>query len=310
MNFYFCCNKITEMKKKLINILIYVSIIFLFIYLYKLDYFAFQDVDFKLIPLMISTILLWAGYVLSAVSWWNILYIHNIKVPVKQAIISHGLAIFAKYIPGKIWVILGRAGYISNFNFPLKTTSFLSLKEQLIYVWEGLLISTIPMLFIYGINGLTVIVFLLCLFLTFFLYSRIFHNWFLLVFKKITKKELEIPFLKFTKNIRIILFVFIYWIAWLFAFYFFVIAFYSDTNMQVAFAFPLSVTLGLLAIIFPGGIGVREGIMGGYLVMTGIPLQIASVITVYARIWFISGEIFIFLLALCLKFLSKKADKV
>lgn len=166
------------------------------------------------------------------------------------------------------------------------------------------------MLFIYGINGLTVIVFLLCLFLTFFLYSRIFHNWFLLVFRKITKKELEIPFLKFTKNIRIILFVFIYWIAWLFAFYFFVIVFYSDTNMQIAFAFPLSVTLGLLAIIFPGGIGVREGIMGGYLVMTGIPLQIASVITVYARIWFISGEIFIFLLALCLKLLSKKADKV
>jgi hypothetical protein len=289
------------MKSKITNIIIYVSIIFLFVYLYRLDYFAFEAVNFSWRPLIFSTILLWAGYVLSTISWWNILQKHQINTPIRHSLISHGLAIFAKYIPGKIWVILGRAGYIANMGHSLKTTSFLSLKEQLIYVWEGLLLSSIPMLFLYGINELTLLVLGLCLFFTFFLFSRIFHNWFLILFKKITKKELDVPFLKFDENIRIIAFVFIYWLFWLFAFYFFVISFYPETDMQVAFAFPLSITLGLLAIIFPGGIGVREGIMGSYLVMTGIPLQIATVITVYARLWFISGEVFIFLLAMTLK---------
>lgn len=296
------------MKKKFTNIIVYISILFLFIYLYRMDYFAFQEVKIKWVPLICSILLLWLGYVLSTVSWWNILKKHNIDVAIKHSLISHGLAIFAKYIPGKIWVILGRAGYIASEGHSIKTTSFLSLKEQLIYVWEGLLISAVPMLFIYGFNKLTLLVLMLCVFFTFFLYSRIFHNWFLLIFKKITKKELDVPFLKFSENLRVIGFVFIYWLSWLFAFYVFIIAFYPDVDLRVAFAFPLSVTLGLLAIIFPGGLGVREGIMGSYLVMTGIPLQIATVITVYARLWFISGEIFIFLLALLLKALSQKAS--
>jgi len=297
------------MRKKLLNVLVYLSIVFLFIYLYKLDYFAFQDVELKIIPLIISTVLLWAGYVLSGISWWNILKQHDIYITVKKAIISQGLAIFAKYIPGKIWVILGRAGYISENKFSLKTTSLLSLKEQLIYVWEGLLISVIPMATIYGLNKFTFLVFILLVFFTFLLFSQIFHKWFLNIFKKVTKKELEIPYIKITGNIRIILYISFYWFSWLLAFHFFVIAFYPDPDLGVAFAFPLSVTIGLLAIIFPGGIGVREGIMAGYLVMTGIPLQIATVITVYARLWFISGEIFIFLLALSLKLFNKKRCK-
>jgi hypothetical protein len=276
------------------------------IYLYKLDYFAFKEVKFEWFSLIVSTGLLWIGYVLGGVSWWNILRKQQIKVTVPQAIISQGLAIFAKYIPGKIWVILGRAGYISKIGYSLNTTSFLSLKEQLIYVWEGLLISSVPMLFIYGFNIYTIAVLALCLFLTFFLFSKVIHNWYLLIFKKIFKKELDIPFLKFSENIGIILYVFLYWLFWLVGFYFFLISFYPEAGFQVAFAFPLSVTIGLLAIIFPGGLGVREGILVGYLVLTGIPLQIATVISVFARLWFISGEIFIFLLALGLKLTGKK----
>ncbi|MEZ5196557.1 MAG: hypothetical protein R2764_09195, partial [Bacteroidales bacterium] len=81
---------------------------------------------------------------------------------------------------------------------------------------------------------------------------------------------------------------------------------YPEAGFHVAFAFPLSVTIGLLAIIFPGGLGVREGILVGYMVLTGMPIQIATVITLYARLWFISGEIFIFLLALGLRVTGRK----
>jgi uncharacterized membrane protein YbhN (UPF0104 family) len=304
----FTTRKTILMRKKLVNVLVYGSLIFLFFYLYKYDYFAFKEVDFKLIPLVFSSLFLWAGFVLSTVSWWNILHQHDIKISVKRAIISHGLAVFTKYIPGKIWSIIGRAGYISNAGFLLKTTSFISLKEQVIYIWEGLLISAIPMIFIYGMSKYSGIVILLGLFLTFLLFFKTFHSWFLLIFKRITKKELDIPFLNFSENLRIILYVFFYWLVWLLAFYLFVLTFYPETNIQVAFAFSLSITIGLLAFIFPAGIGIREGIMGSYLVLMGIPLEVSTVIAIYARIWFISGEIFIFLLALSLKLIDKNTD--
>jgi len=233
---------------------------------------------------------------------------HDIEVSVRTAVISHGLYIFAKYIPGKIWVILGRAGYVAGSNYSLKTTSFLSLKEQLIYMWEGLLISAIPMLFIYGLNLYTILVLILSILLTVFLFSRSIHNRIIWILNKLTKKQAELPYLNFIENRGIMVYILFYWILWLAGFYFFVNAFFPETGFGIVFAFPLSVVIGLMAVIFPGGLGVREGIMGVYLVLFGIPLTISTVITIYARLWFISGEIFIFLLALILKIPKGKND--
>lgn len=296
------------MRKKVTSLLIYVSLAFLFFYLYKLDYFAFNKVTFNMTYLLESVLLLWTGFLVSCISWWNILDIHNINIKVNLGIISHGLAVFAKYIPGKVWVILGRASYISQRGYSLKTTSFLSLKEQLIYLWLGLLISTIPVIILYRINEYTLGVMVLCLFLTFLLFSRISHKWLNFALKRIIKKELEVPFLNFGESRKIILFVFYYWIIWLMAFYLFVTAFFPHPDIKVAFAFPLSVTIGVLAIIFPGGLGIREGIMAGFLIMGGVPVTIATVITIYARVWFLSGEVFIFLTAIILRALKKKEN--
>ncbi len=98
--------------KKLFNILIFVSFIFLFIYLIR------QDLIIPEIPevswLIISFLFVFAGFYASTFSWQVALKSHGKKISHRDAIISHGQAIFAKYIPGKIWVILGRAGYIAK----------------------------------------------------------------------------------------------------------------------------------------------------------------------------------------------------
>jgi uncharacterized membrane protein YbhN (UPF0104 family) len=61
------------------------------------------------------------------------------------------------------------------------------------------------------------------------------------------------------------------------------------------------VCYGILAIFLPGGIGVREGIMTAYLSALGIELELAITIATLSRLWFITGEVFIFLMALILK---------
>jgi glycosyltransferase 2 family protein len=288
------------------NILIYLSLIFLFIYIYRFDYLGFEKLEWKTIPLAMSVVLLWAGYIMSALSWRNILNRNHINTSNTDAIASHGLSIFAKYIPGKVWVILGRAGYIAGPRHSLRTTSFLSLKEQLIYVWLGLLISAIPILFFFGLTWFTIFVLGLLMFFTLLLFSGIAHKYILFIAKKITRKEWELPFVNFWESLRVIWLILAYWAIWMFGFYLLVIAFYPNAGYEVAFAFPLSVTLGLLAIIFPGGLGIREGIMTGYLIAYGISIEMAAAISIYARLWFISGEVFIFITALAFKWFKTR----
>ena len=44
-----------------------------------------------------------------------------------------------------------------------------------------------------------------------------------------------------------------------------------------------------------GGIGVREGLIASCLVMTGLSVTEAATISVASRLWFLIGEIFIFI---------------
>ena len=290
------------MKENYKTILIYVSIIFLFIYLYKLDYFAFQDVRFNLFPLTISIVLLWIGYVLSTLSWWNILYRHDITITVKQAIVSHGLAIFAKYIPGKIWTILGRASKVaSHTDKPVSELSFISLKEQLVYLLIGILISIVPVYLLYGFSLVFLFVFLSGIGLFLIIFNKTIHNLLIWILSKLMKKTPELPLLTIKNGLKLSVYNFLLWISWTLGFYFFVYSFNDSFSLGLAFVFPISVVYGVLAIIMPGGIGVREGIITGYLVLSGVELEVATTISALSRLWFVVGEVFIFLLALVLQ---------
>jgi len=49
-----------------------------------------------------------------------------------------------------------------------------------------------------------------------------------------------------------------------------------------------------MAFIAPGGLGVREGVMVGYLTLAGLPIAEAVTIAGASRLWFLVGEAFIF----------------
>lgn len=284
-------------KKLFFNILLYVSLAFLVFYLYKFDYLQIEDLKFNYLYLVLSTIFLWAGFYLSTISWWFVLNKHQINIPKRSALSSHGLSVFAKYIPGKIWVILGRAAKAAGDEYSVKTSSYASLKEQLLYVWLGLLISAVPLFIYRGIDTFSVGVLILFIGISVFNFSdkvRILIIW---TVKKIFKKDLEIPQISFKESLSILVYILLYWTAWIIAFYFLALSFYPETSLNIGFIFPLSVTLGLLAVIVPGGIGVREGIMTAFMVLSGIPVELAASISVISRLWFISGEAFIFILA-------------
>lgn len=294
--------------KKLFNILIFVSFIFLFIYLIR------QDLIIPEIPslswLIISVLFVFTGFYSSTISWQVALKSHGIKISHQAAIVSHGQAIFAKYIPGKIWVILGRAGYIAKDKAEMKSLSFISMKEQLIYIWAGMVISAIPTFIFYKFEWISILLIAIIITLSLILFSAPFHRLLLNFLKKIFKKELELPVISFRKSLPIILSTSMIWFFWTLGFYLFMMAFSMDLLPVMAFAFPLSVCFGVLAIILPGGLGVREGIIVGYLTLAGLDIETATTISFMNRLWFIAGEVFIFLLSLLIRFANGKDDEV
>jgi len=52
-------------------------------------------------------------------------------------------------------------------------------------------------------------------------------------------------------------------------------------------------------------LGLREGIIIGYLILAGLDTETATTISFLNRFWFICGELFIFLLATLVRVVSK-----
>ena len=99
------------------------------------------------------------------------------------------------------------------------------------------------------------------------------------------------------RSVTIIPFFFFTWIFWCIGFYFFVSSIVDDVIFPyIGLGFSLATTLGVVAVIAPGGIGVREGVLVGFLTLSGMTVENATTVSVASRLWYLCGEIFIFLL--------------
>lgn len=293
-------------SKWIFRILLYLSLVLLIVYLVKLDYLSFQTITFNWQWLIVSTLLLWIGFFLSTVSWQRALTYHGYRIDTRLALISHGLSVFAKYLPGKIWVILGRAAYVGNQkNVGVSELSFVSLKEQILYILIGLLISFLPAVLFFQHQYWVWIILLTAVALGLVLFVRPLHHFAERIIAKILRKPVSLPVISMKLSIRLGIYILLYWAFFSLGFYFLIKALSTEASLVHAFAFPLAVSYGVLALFTPGGIGVREGILSAYLTATGLGWQEAITISALSRLWFISGEIFIFLMALAFKYLRK-----
>jgi uncharacterized membrane protein YbhN (UPF0104 family) len=242
------------------------------------------------------------GFIGQSVQWKAILQSDKGIISLKDALISTGLPIFGKYIPGKVWIILGRAAYVSEKSgLEVKAVTWLSLLSQLFTLLIGLLIGGVILLIqgnfaqygwliLIGTLGFSAILFVPAI-------ARLIES----SVKRVFKKELSLPTLSIQNAIKILPYYVFTWMAWSLGFYFMITAVAGIAAPWDALAiFPLSASLGIMAVIVPGGLGVREGVIVALLVLTGIDQITAIQISVAQRIWFLIGEGFIFLLGLAL----------
>jgi hypothetical protein len=197
--------------------------------------------------------------------------------------------------------ILGRASQVSDkTKTSVGTLSFISLKEQLVYLIVGLSISFVPSIFTYGLSWITLFLVLTILGLVLIVFNRTAHKVLIYLITKIKKKPIDLPLISISNGLKLSYFNILTWLLWSFGFYFFGLSVSEQMLWHRAFVFPLGVTYGVLAILMPGGIGVRESIFTSYLTLSGMDMQMAVTISVASRLWFMSGEVFIFLVSLIL----------
>lgn len=200
-------------------------------------------------------------------------------------------------------MILGRSSYVAkNNSADAKVTSVASLKEQLVFIMTGMLISFFPILFFDFPWYIPWIVIGTTIGITLFLFVKPIHKLILNILGKLLKRTIDIPLISISNALRLGIYTTLYWGSWVISFYFLIQATGVHNSVISAFIFPISAIYGILAIIVPGGIGVREGIMVSLFVFLGVETNDAVSFSVIARLWFICGELFIFLAA----FLQKK----
>jgi len=275
--------------------LVYLSLAFLAVALYKADYLKVPQIS-SYSFFMASFLFLFGGFISSAVSWKQIVKKSDYRVVLSECLAGMGLSVFGKYIPGKIWTIVGRAAYIAEKNhYPLVKLSAISLDAQFIELWFGLILGAIGLFLLGGLYLWGWLILFLWLGLTMAIFNAVVRRSAERLVKALLRKTVQLP--KVTPNyvFAVMPWFVAKWVFWSIGFYMLVTSLTTtDIPWSVGLGFPLSATLGIMAFIVPGGLGVREGVMVGYLHFAGLPVTEAVTIAGTSRLWFLVGEVFSF----------------
>jgi len=271
--------------------LVIASLLFVVIYLYRVDHFAPVTIHSPL-ALACSVGFLLAGFLGQGLAWFATVNASGFKASLSLCLAGTGLSIFTKYIPGKVFVVLGRAVYLTqHLGYPLSKIGVISLTAQLMALWTGLTLGTIGLLLGGGLpawkatlavvwGGLTIVVF-----------SDVAHAALERAVRLLLGKELSIPSLRFRSVLLLMPWFFAFWISWSIGFQLLLFALRGDAPPIVAgLGFPFATTIGIVAVFAPGGLGVVEGVLVAFLVCVGFSAAESATLSVASRLWFLVGE--------------------
>ena len=291
--------------KLISNIVIIISLIFLSIYLYKHNLIVKIKIE-SILLFVSSFVILILGFIIEAYATYVFLRINKYDIQYKEAFILNGKFILAKYIPGKFGIVVGKASYLnSRYSYKSKDLIQKLIIYHILALFAALFVSYVNLYFILKQYYPLVIIIFPILLLTLIVFS----------FPRVQESTLRfmasILKLKFGKSINHLSIIYgfsilvLVWLLWCFGFYFLITSLGVSISISTGFFFAFAAVAGIVAIIAPGGIGVREGILVFGLVLYGVSKEIAISVCAFSRIWYLCGEIFMFLLAMLFSYMHR-----
>jgi uncharacterized membrane protein YbhN (UPF0104 family) len=202
-----------------------------------------------------------------------------------------------KYLPGKIWLLLGRIYYYESRGKSKESISVALYFETVTVMIAGGVIFLAALVlfqetkpFYSGKEPLWLIPILILAFTS--VHPRFLQkiiNWALLLFKR----EPICLSISYWDVLRILFVSVVAWLVGGVGFYIFVASVHPATPQYILFltgALAASSTLGLIAIFAPSGLGVREGALV-YLLSFMMATPVAVIISILTRLWMTLIEI-------------------
>jgi len=268
--------------KKIKLILKPLIVLGIFYFLGKNLYLGWDQIDVKTLDLnyavlSLSFAVLILYFFLNAFGWIIILNKLGVGIKCFKAIKIIYYSNLGKYLPGKVWAIIGKIYLAEKEGLPL------------LGILSGFFIFLI-----YDKNylgGLTLVL------LSIVLLVRLARRGFLSTLLKPLLKRLKINSIQIELSFSGVLIVFGYYcLVWFFVGAAFFLLINSLTVLpvlrilDVTAIFAFSFVTGLLAVFVPAGLGVREGAMA-LLLSNFLPVPTAILISFLARIWIILGNV-------------------
>lgn len=244
------------------------------------------SLEFNYFYIFLSIFFCLMGFVFQGLSWRYVLLAFNVNVTNKMAISSIARTIFSKYVPGKIWMMLGRANYISvRLDLPVKFIAKVSVCGQVFSILFSLILLSI---FSFNLN--------------------------MMQFESVSLKAMALVvssvllvcawlygsperFLSLT-SLKIAAYFCAMWLSWGAGFS--VLCFGTPVSLPIqidalTFVFIAASVVGIIAFIFPGGLGIREGGIVALLTLWDVTLEDAVTLAILARVWFLAAETIFFI---------------
>ena len=245
-----------------------------------------------------SIVLLFGAFLAATISWNCMLKVSRLDVSARDAFTSMGLSVFGKYVPGKVWAIAGRAAYVARTtDLSLTPLAVASVRTQLIDIWTGLTLGAIALFLLSQVPHSGWVAIICWTVLTVLIFSKTTHKALAAAVRYVLRRDINIPRVRFQQTRIVLLCSTLSWGLLALAFYLFARSVLrSPVPPFVGLAFPLATALGILVVFSPGGLGAREGILTGYLVLAGVSVADATTVAVASRLWFLMGEVTLFVL--------------
>jgi len=259
-----------------------------------------QTWSFSPFELVISILLLLSNFLLTVYAWLVIFHDLGEKISFRQCFAILFTAQIGRYIPGKVWLVLGQLYMAEQMGFRKSSALTASILQNVAGMLAGLLMIAITAL----VSGFDIwLVWLsLCIsaagLIIFILAPAQLEIW---INKWRVRRKQQPVKLTISKAalIKIVMVMLTGWAVLCAAFISLVSSLTTidpDGVLQLAFAYIFAYYIGLLILIVPGGIGVREGALSYFLVSHFGPAM-AGIIALIQRLWYVFVELLCFMLA-------------
>jgi len=276
----------------------YIIVIVIFGIIFRQLYLSWGELaqyqwEIDVLLLIFSIVLIVVYFVLISLGWHQLMrYLGIRNLRRIQAIKIRTVSDLGRFLPGKIWLILGRVYLCKKKGICEAKTTLSTFLEIAINIVAALIVFLIALPYIPGVPSYT---FYGLVFIPVFLiglHPKIFKPVFEWGLKLLNKPydDLEITY------VQILYLLLLFTLFWFFAgisLFFLTFSIYPisiNLFLPLIGIFCISWVLGFLFFISPGGLGIREGILAILFALV-LPTPIALILAIFTRIWMLGGEL-------------------